>query len=154
MFLAAFIATAILGILLAIPLQFGLPQLIGYFPVPGVGNYFISIILQIIMLFPLIITAFRKKPIALGITFLIANILFVAAREFVPFIDFIYRPCIIRFLFPLWFGIWASGKTGWIRKHDLKFWPLELAGRYTYELYILQVILFSEIGYALIWQFV
>jgi peptidoglycan/LPS O-acetylase OafA/YrhL len=153
LFIAAFAATAFLGIALGIPLQFGLPQLIGYFPVPGVGNYFIPIIFQAVVLFPLIMGAYKKHPLALGMAFIAANAAFVIARGYFPLVDYIYRPCIIRFLFPLWFGIRASGKTEWIKRHDLRFRPLELAGQWSYELYLLQVILFSAIGQALVWPF-
>lgn len=85
--------------------------LIGFLPIKGPGNYFISIIFQFLLIFPFIYLIYRKEPkltlissfiIALLFEYIISNISFLLNNST------IYSLLIIRFLPLIFLSLWIS----------------------------------------------
>lgn len=110
-FIIIFIASILIGILLNQEIYFGILTLIGYLPLTGPGNYFISLIFQFIFVFPVLYYFYRQKPtLTLALSFMINFIFEILAAQYAIFLDnsYIYRACILRYLFLIVLGIWAS----------------------------------------------
>ena len=92
--------------------QFGrlsLLTLVGFLPLqgPNFGSYFITLVLQVVFVFPLIYVLYRKNP---KIT-LISAIMIDLAFQIVTYYylsSAIYSFCIIRFISALTIGLWVS----------------------------------------------
>ncbi len=155
-FAAAFAASLALGLALNIPIRIGGQQLIGYFPVPGAGNYFIPLVFQFVLLFPLMHYIYRRSPKASLLAFFGLNIAFEAGKiAGIQGIAVVYQYCIARFLALIWIGFFLAEKvarTG-IKKRPEKattlLKPLAVLGMASYHIFLTQILLFSEIGDAL-----
>lgn len=91
--------------------------LIGYFtilgllPFTGPGNYFISILLQFIIIFPLLYLLYRYNPLLTLISCFVINFIFEIAASMIPFLSnnsYLYAASILRYLFLIVLGLWAS----------------------------------------------
>lgn len=116
-FIVAFITSIILGLLMKSQLYFGILTLIGYLPSGGPGNYFISIVLQFVFIFPIIYYSYRLSPkwtliLSLLISFFFASLLlfFIPIQKFLPPHAYLYlqSACSLKCLFAFTLGIWVS----------------------------------------------
>ena len=81
----------------------------GLLPISGPGNYFLSIIFQFVLLFPLLFGVFNKFPrVTLILTFSITLSFEIFANYSLIFdsYPYLYQACILRYLFPITLGIW------------------------------------------------
>lgn len=105
----AFIISAVIGLLYHKTLYFGLFNLIGQLPLIGPGNYFISIVLEFIVIFPLIYIMFEYYPKLTLISCFLINLIFeLISKQFilVPDVSYLYGAAILRYLFLISLGIW------------------------------------------------
>lgn len=98
-------------------LYFGVETLIGRIPFEGFdqgwGNYFFSIILQFIFVFPLLYILHRKYPNLMLVMAFIINLFFELIVVYFPIFyndAYIYKACILRYLFTIALGLWVSDK--------------------------------------------
>lgn len=153
-FFLAFAVTLLLGIFLGISLDFGERQLVGYFPVPGPGNYFIPLVFQFVILFPLLFKAFKKSKALSFAAFFGIDIAFEAANLWgIAPVQVVYSYCILRFMALVWIGFFTAEKAlSWKASAIAERLPLNilgLLGRASYHIFITQIILFSDVGSAL-----
>jgi peptidoglycan/LPS O-acetylase OafA/YrhL len=115
-FITIYIAFLIFGITYYLSSKINLLSLnyfllIGYLPINGPGNYFISIIFQFLLIFPIIYLIYRKySKITLISSFIIA-LLFEFIASSIPFPvsnSTIYSILIIRFLPLIALSLWIS----------------------------------------------
>ena len=139
-FFVALAVSTILGILLNIPLKFGERQLVGYFFIEGSGNYFIPVIFQFVLFFPILYFIFKRSWVAALLLF--AGLQFLLP---IPLVNITLQYNLIRFLPFVFIGLLLSKKADWIRRHDFGFKPLEVYGKYSYHLFLAQVVFFSSI---------
>jgi len=91
---------------------FGTPSLlilVGFFPLNGLnwGSYFITLVLQLVFVFPLIYLAYMKNPKLTLISAVIIDITFqILAYYYIS--SSAYSICIIRFISALIIGLWIS----------------------------------------------
>lgn len=106
--LITFIVSLFLGLYLN-KIYLGILNLIGYFPLTGYGNYFISILLQFIFIFPLLYFFYQKNPkITILLTILISFI-FEVVSTVIPTLQgnsYLYQACILRYILALVLGLW------------------------------------------------
>lgn len=109
-FMIIFIISLIWGILNK-KFYFGDLILIGYLPVSGPGNYFITLIFQFILIFPLIFYFHNNLPkLTLIILFLIDLLFELVAPHISIFIDepYLYSACIFRYFSAIGLGLYVS----------------------------------------------
>lgn len=90
-------------------LYIGIFTIIGYLPLTGPGNYFISILLQFVLIFPVLYKLYRYNPRYLLLTSFIFNFVFEILSIQTPFLSnnsYVYKSCILRYLFLLVLGMW------------------------------------------------
>ncbi len=153
-FFLTFVVSLLLGIAFNLSLRFGEQQLVGYFIVPGPGNYFIPLVFQFVILFPLLYWIYRRSPKLAFLTFIALN----AGFEALNILDFaavqvVYHYCIARFLAIVWLGFFLASrlggqniKTGLRAAAKLPLNFLGLFGRASYHIFLVQPLLFGEIG--------
>ena len=103
------ILSLILGILLNKNIYLGTLTVIGYLPLTGPGNYFISILLQFIILFPILYKLYSYNSKYLLISSFILSFAFELIAFQVPILDnsfYWYKACILRYLFLIVLGMW------------------------------------------------
>lgn len=87
--------------------RFGFPFVLLVFLVGGPGSYFILIIFEFILLFPLMYLAYKRSPVGLLVASLLLELAF---KLLAPFIfttpSFIYGASIFRYLFVIALGLW------------------------------------------------
>jgi peptidoglycan/LPS O-acetylase OafA/YrhL len=81
---------------------------LGYLPINGPGNYFISLMVQMIIIFPLIYTFYKRDPTRCTICCFIFAILWEGINNFGFGGGFWYMDSIIRFLPHIVLGIWIA----------------------------------------------
>ena len=152
-FFIVFAIVAALGILLGLTLKFGEQQLVGYFPIPGAGNYFIPLVFQFVLLFPLLFWIYKKSKVGSLVLLFGLDFAFEAAAflQFGP-VEIIYQYCIARFLALVWIGFFLSERCSEGSKRISKVvqWlPLKvlaLFGIASYHIFLVQIVFFSAIG--------
>ncbi|PKL66553.1 MAG: hypothetical protein CVV28_10440 [Methanobacteriales archaeon HGW-Methanobacteriales-1] len=110
-FIIIFFISLILGILLKKTIYLGLMIFIGYLPLSGPGNYFISIVFQFVIIFPLIYYIYQKNPkLILALSFILSLLFELFANNISILMNnsFLYASSILRYLFIIVLGIWAS----------------------------------------------
>jgi hypothetical protein len=103
-----FIVSFFLGLYLN-KIYLGILNLIGYFPLTGYGNYFISIILQYILVFPLLYFFYKKNSKITIIFTILISIVFEVVSTVIPILQgnsYLYQACILRYIFALVLGLW------------------------------------------------
>ena len=86
-------------------------SLIGRLPVPGPGNYFVSILLQYIFIFPLIYILYKKSPKLMLITLFSIDTLFQLVAPYLSIFDsvpYLYSACIFRYFSAIALGLYIS----------------------------------------------
>ncbi len=115
-FLLVFCASILLGLLWK-PLfdrdvlQFSAYTLVGVLPVTGRGNYFITLLLQSILVLPLLGYCFIKKPVLTSISLLILELLFLLASKHYQLFDkeaYLYSAALPRYFTALAYGLWLA----------------------------------------------
>lgn len=104
----AFIISAVIGVFCQKTLYFGLFNLIGQLPLFGPGNYFISIILEFIIIFPLIYVMFEHYPNLTLISCFLINLVFeLISKQYILSPDgfYLYGASILRYLFLICLGL-------------------------------------------------
>ncbi len=155
-FAIVFLASLALGIILKIPLDFGERQFVGFFPVPGAGNYFIPLVFQFIILFPLLFGIYKKNKLGSFFAMFGLDLIFEAGfvLGIVP-IQIVYQYCIARFLVLIWVGFFLAEKAkkrikfGSITSQLVPLNYLGLLGKASYHIFLVQILAFSAIGTAL-----
>lgn len=114
-YIVLLLITVILGVLILIATNinlfgnFSLYTLVGYIPLngPNFGSYFITLVLQVIFVFPLIYIAYMRNPKITLISVVIIDLTFqILAYYYVS--PLLYSICIIRFISALTIGLWIS----------------------------------------------
>jgi peptidoglycan/LPS O-acetylase OafA/YrhL len=86
-------------------------SLIGKLPVSGPGNYFVSIVLQYIFIFPLIYILYKKSPNLMLITLFSIDFLFQLVAPYLAIFDnvpYLYGACIFRYFSAIALGLYIS----------------------------------------------
>lgn len=108
-FVFIFILSLIVGILLDKNLYFGFFTFLGYLPLPGPGNFFISMVFQFIFIFPLIYLFYiRNKKLTIIFSFIVNIIFEIIAANFLlsSFGLEFYTSCVLRYIFLITLGLW------------------------------------------------
>lgn len=103
------ILSLVIGVLLNKEIYIGTMTFIGYLPLSGPGNYFISILIQFVLVFPILYKLYRYNPKYLLITGFILSFAFEILATHVPILDnnfYWYKACILRYLFLIILGMW------------------------------------------------
>ena len=109
-FVIIFFISIILGLLFDKTLYFGILTFIGYIPLSGPGNYFISLVLQFIFIFPLLYYIYKRNPVFLLVSaFILSFVCELVANHISIFENnsYIYRAFILRYIFVIVLGIYA-----------------------------------------------
>lgn len=87
--------------------------LVGLLPATGPGNYFITLLLQFVLLLPALRWLFEKRGPLAGVIFtFIASLAFESAAFAAGLESYLYSASILRYLFAIGLGMWiATGKT-------------------------------------------
>ncbi len=106
------ILAIILVILLNKEMYIGIFTLIGYLPLTGPGNYFISIIIQFVIIFPILYRLYNYNPKFLLIMSLILNFAFEITASKISIFNgsYLYSACILRYIFLITLGMWLVDK--------------------------------------------
>jgi peptidoglycan/LPS O-acetylase OafA/YrhL len=139
-FFVALSVSTILAVWLNLPLEFGERQLVGYFFLGGSGNYFIPVLFQFVLFFPVLYFIFKKNLLATALLFI--GLLFLLPNSQ---LNITAQYNLIRFLPFIFIGFLLSKKIDWIRRHDFGFKFFEMPGKYSYQIYLFQVVFFSKI---------
>lgn len=115
-FLLVFIVSILLGLLWKQlfdrdVLQFSVYTLVGILPVTGRGNYFITLLLQSILVLPLLGYCFSKRPVLTTIGLLILEVLFLLASKHYQLFDkkaYLYSAALPRYFTALAYGLWLT----------------------------------------------
>jgi len=124
-FAIAFISSIIIGIIVLLltgnwVLYFGPYLLTGFLPINGPGNYFLSIIFEFLIIFPLMYIAYHQHPKLLIGSSLLCALIFELLRPS----SGIYSISIIRFLPLIALGLWISTDHNLFAKRNLWLLPL------------------------------
>ena len=108
--LVAFVISILIGFIFHKNLNFGFLNIMGYLPLTGPGNYFISLVLQFIIIFPFIYIIYLKKPrLMLFLSFSISLIFeVIMANTMILQVSELYNACILRYIFAITLGLWAA----------------------------------------------
>lgn len=143
------VLSLILGILLDKNIYLGALTVIGYLPLTGPGNYFISILLQFIILFPVLYKLYSYNPKYLLISSFILSFAFEIISFQVPILDnsfYWYKACILRYLFLIVLGMWLVDNFEPENLKSLIIKKPVLAGLILSTIYIIGVSIF-------LWEF-
>ena len=103
------ILSLVMGILLGKDIYIGIMTFIGYMPLSGPGNYFISILIQFVLIFPILYRLYNYSPKYTLITGFILSFGFEIVTTQIPILDnsfYWYKACILRYLFLIVLGMW------------------------------------------------
>lgn len=100
----------ILGLIIHYNYYVGTLSLIGYLPLSGPGNYFISIVLEFILIFPIMYYIYKRNSMILLVLSFIISLLFelLANQLHMNGETYIYNACVLRYLFVIALGIYAA----------------------------------------------
>lgn len=93
---------------------FGSFTLLAKFPMTGPGNYYVGIVLQFILVFPLVFVFFKKHPVMMILTCFALDIVFQLLSDNKFMMDtyyYLYTSNLLRYLSALALGIWISQKV-------------------------------------------
>lgn len=110
-FIVIFILSGVFGILLQKSLYIGILNILGYLPLSGPGNYFISIAFQFVFVFPLLYYLYKKNPNLILILSFVLSFVFEMVANQIPVLEnnsYLYKACILRYFFIIALGIWAA----------------------------------------------
>ncbi|MFD2244830.1 acyltransferase family protein [Pontibacter ruber] len=118
-FVIIFIVALLLGLLWLLLFDrniytFGWYTLVGVLPVSGKGNYFITMLLQSVLLLPLVSYGFKKKPLLTGLVLLLLEISFLLLSKNIAFFDkdnYLYDAALPRYFSAIALGLWLSKIT-------------------------------------------
>lgn len=103
----------------------GWKNLIGVLPVSGKGNYFITLLLQSLLLLPLIGYTFNRWPIATSVVLVLVEIAFQLIATHMSYFDqdsYLYDAAFFRYLSAIVLGLWTARM---MEKPMLRYgWPL------------------------------
>ena len=86
-------------------------SLIGLLPVSGPGNYFVTLVLQSILLLPLIGYCFQRRPVATVVVLVISEVLFLLLGNHIRFFDhnnYLYSAALPRYFSAIALGLIMS----------------------------------------------
>lgn len=109
-FIPIFFLSLILGLVFYHEVYFGAKTFVGYLPLPGPGDYFITVLLQFIIIFPLLYSLYRRSPrFTLIGTFALSFIfeLISAKLSILNANSYLYYANILRYLFLITLGLWV-----------------------------------------------
>lgn len=92
-------------------IDFDLYSLIGRLPVSGPGNYFVTLVLQSILLLPLIGYCFQRRPVLAVVSLVIGEILFLLLGNTIRFFDennYLYSAALPRYFSAIGLGLILS----------------------------------------------
>jgi len=92
-------------------IHIGWYNLIGVLPIPGAGNYFISMVFQFIVIAPILFYFYKKSPDALLIGMFSIGIVFQGIAPFIDNPNF-YPPlayCVLSYFAPIALGFYIAG---------------------------------------------
>lgn len=149
-FVFAWFFSVFLGLFFELPLQFGERQLVGYFPLVGAGNYFLPMVFQFIVGFPLLYFLFKRLGRLSFPFFLVVEVNFeaLAFYRLLPFAYITFEYNLLRFFLFIWLGF-SLTKFDWLKRRFV-LWPFNWLGKASYQLFIAQVLFFSDFGRLII----
>jgi hypothetical protein len=110
--------SVVLGLLFKHNLYFGILTFIGRIPFEGFGNgwgnYFVSILIEFIIIFPFLYVLYLKSPKMMLIVTFILNLIFeLFSYHSTIFYDnsYVYKASIFRYLFVMALGLWVMDKV-------------------------------------------
>lgn len=113
-FAVIFICSILLGLLQYVyfgqtNLNLSLYSFIGLLPIPGPGNYFFTIMLELIFIFPLLFLFYSNKPKYFLVVCFVINIVFELISPYLLSNRiYLYNASVLRFLFAIALGMWIS----------------------------------------------
>ena len=109
-FIFIFILSAILGLIFKGNIYMGFLSILGYLPLSGPGNYFVSIVFQFVFTFPILYCLYKKNPkFTLVLSFVLTFVFEILANQ-IPVLEnnsYLYKACILRYLFIIALGVWT-----------------------------------------------
>jgi peptidoglycan/LPS O-acetylase OafA/YrhL len=115
-FLVAFLVTLALAILTRTPHTMGVrlvgQAIVGLYPIDGPGNYFVTLLFEFVIVFPLVFWGLRRWPVWTLLACLMLNVAFVEAVARVTFFKdypYVASTCIAGFLFLIALGGLCAG---------------------------------------------
>jgi peptidoglycan/LPS O-acetylase OafA/YrhL len=109
-FIPIFMLSIMLGIIFNRDIYLGILNLVGYLPLPGPGNYFITVLLQFVLIFPLLYFSYQRHPrLTLLFAFLISFVFELFSSNLNAFNSdsYLYYANILRYLFLITLGLWV-----------------------------------------------
>lgn len=100
-----FIITLLIGIIFNKEIYIGFRNLIAYMPVTGPGNYYITLLLQYIIISPLCYYLYKKMPKMSLIISLIINVISEVLLYYVQD-NYLYSSCLLRYTFLIFLGFY------------------------------------------------
>ncbi|MCZ3367496.1 MULTISPECIES: acyltransferase family protein [Methanobacterium] len=101
------ILSLVLGILSNKIIYLGILTFTGYLPVSGPGNYFVSILIQFVLIFPILYKLYNyNSKYLLIISFILTFAFEVLANQILIDNSYLYKACIFRYLFLITLGMW------------------------------------------------
>lgn len=113
--------SSLLSIWLTDTPYFGYQTLLLKFPMTGPGNYYVSIVLQFILLFPLLYVFYKKHPVAMIVTCFVIDIIFQLMSNNDVMMDehyYMYTGNILRYVSALALGMWITKKLDLFSKRN------------------------------------
>jgi len=143
LFIIAWVTSFAIGVFLGLPMDFGLRQLVGYFPLSGPGNYFLPLLFQLVFLFPLLWLVYKKagRLIAFFVVLTITTVFDILSfyHLFLPAPYFI-----TPWLLLIFFGMLVAKWSIWQKNYKLPL--INSLGRNSYPIYLAQIIGFRLLG--------
>jgi hypothetical protein len=100
-----FILTLLIGIVFKKPINLGIKNIIGMMPISGAGNYYITIVLQYIILSPFFYYFYKRLNKLSLVISLVINVLFELFTKIVfPNAGYLYSSSIFRYIFLIFLG--------------------------------------------------
>jgi peptidoglycan/LPS O-acetylase OafA/YrhL len=132
----------------------GWKNLIGVLPVSGKGNYFITLLLQSLLLLPLIGYSFNRWPVATSVLLVMLEIVFQLLATQVSYFEndsYLYDAAFFRYLSAIVLGLWLARM---MEKPLLRYgWPLLVLGLGSgVYLYLLQYQQLTLLPFREAWQ--
>ncbi|TWH45270.1 acyltransferase [Sporomusa sp. KB1] len=88
---------------------FNVYSLIGLLPIPGPGNYFFTIMIELVFIFPVLYLCYLRKPKFFLLICFIVNIAFELISPYIlSKYVYLYNASALRFLFAISLGMWIS----------------------------------------------
>lgn len=127
---------------------------IGLLPVSGKGNYFITLLLQSILVLPLVSYCFSRRPLLTTIALVLLEVLFLLVSKHYNLFDdkeseYLYSAALPRYFSALALGLWLAKAI----KQRLKFsWLAVFLGAGTFSILYLYLIIYGGLHIPLIYE--